>query len=90
MHAALLLLLVAATLHGVACTTLELHVKYPKQNFLRPDKADLYLRGDALGLNWDRGIFIPFLGNDEWQVNLTYSSASANKRFEFKVGIETR
>lgn len=68
--------------------TLQVTVRYPASN-LQPDSA-LFLRGDACGLSWTRGVLLNKLPApaDSWAVALTCDGAAAGDMISMKVLID--
>jgi hypothetical protein len=68
--------------------TLQVTVRYPASN-LQPGSA-LFLRGDACGLSWTRGVLLNKLSapEDSWAVALTCDGAAAGDMISMKVLVD--
>eukprot|EP00009_Paramoeba_aestuarina_P003539 CAMPEP_0201506858 /NCGR_PEP_ID=MMETSP0161_2-20130828/697_1 /ASSEMBLY_ACC=CAM_ASM_000251 /TAXON_ID=180227 /ORGANISM="Neoparamoeba aestuarina, Strain SoJaBio B1-5/56/2" /LENGTH=390 /DNA_ID=CAMNT_0047901081 /DNA_START=42 /DNA_END=1214 /DNA_ORIENTATION=+ len=81
---AVALLLVFACVDVSCNINLEINVWYPKSNLISP-LANMYLRGDNAGLNWDKGKIMDYVEDDHWRLTLTYTKLAQKSRFELKV-----
>ena len=72
-----------ATVAGIipATTAVKINAYYPAPSFF----PVLSLRGDACGLNWDKGVAMDRSGSDTSLFSITIDCPTNVKKFEFKV-----
>lgn len=80
---ALAILVACCCLVSVSAFTLSITVKYPETNLDSGDK--LFIRGDSLGLSWDSGAVVPYVGTDSWKISLTFDRTAAGHTLQFKI-----